>query len=232
LVCHTANQSMASNGTPQSGRFVFSLQSNGAAGEAVNAAVRQDKARIASARTGTRQPAPETKNTRARPVDSSRTRSTNQNGHKSRTEKLTAWVNPLVKSELQRLAAQEGLSLSAITAAFLEQALQHNVDMHYSALLEPIIISAIRKELQGNTDRLASLLVRNAFETNQTRALVTNILGRQPGMKEETLKTILSMTRNAAKGTLTQRSEEFAELIAAVKKFLDAEAHEQEGQRG
>jgi len=222
---------MVSTGKPQFLRQVFLLQSNVAAGEAVDASVGQDKARISSAREASPQPAAETKRTRARPLDSSRARSTNQNSHKSRTEKLTAWVNPLVKSELQRLAAQEGLSLSAITAAFLEQALQHNVDMHYSALLEPIIKSAIRKELQGNNDRLASLLVRNAFETNQTRALVTNILGRQPGMKEETLKTILTMTRNAAKGTLTQHSEEFAELIATVKKFLDSEAQENDGQR-
>ena len=56
---------MASNGKPQFLKQVFSQQSNGAAGEAVNAAVRQDKARGESARRGTRPPAAGNEDTRA-----------------------------------------------------------------------------------------------------------------------------------------------------------------------
>jgi hypothetical protein len=222
---------MLSNGKPHFLKNIFSQQSNVAAGDAGGRFGRQDKARISSARGATRRPDAETKFTRARPLDSSRTRSPNQNVQKSRTEKLTAWVNPLVKSHFQQLAAAEGLSLSATTAAFLERSLQEHVDLQYSALLTPVIETAIDKRMRLRDNRLAALLVRNAFETNQTRALVTNILGKQPGMTEETLKTILTMTRNAAKGNLTQRSEEFAELIAAVKKFFDQEEQETDEQR-
>jgi hypothetical protein len=108
----------------------------------------------------------------------------------------------------------------------LERGLQTNLDLQYGALLKPTIETTIQKQLQGISNRIASLLVRNAFDTHQTRALVTNILGKQPGMKEETLKTILSMTKNAAKANLTRRNPEFADLIASVKRFLDSEEQE------
>jgi hypothetical protein len=131
------------------------------------------------------------------------------------------WVDPIVKAELQRLADQEGITVSATGAAFLKQALQNNVDMHYSALLEPIITSAIRKGIQGTTNRLTFLLARTAFTSEQTRNLVTNILGRQSGMTEETLKTILDMTKRTAQGSLTRRNPELEELIQALKEWLE-----------
>jgi hypothetical protein len=217
---------MASNGKPQFERFVFPLRSNGAAEKRVDASVRQDKARIASARTGTPQPAPDAPNLRPQPMHPNGTRTPNGNVAKNRTVHLTLWVDPIVKAELQRLADQEGITVSATGAAFLKQALQNNVDMHYSALLEPIIKSVIRKETQGISNRLAFLLARTAFSSEQTRSLATNILGRQSGMTEETLKNILAMTKRAAQGNLTRRNPELEELIAAIKQWLDHEEQE------
>jgi hypothetical protein len=112
------------------------------------------------------------------------------------------------------------------SAAFLEQALQNNVDMHYSALLEPIIKTAIRKHMGGGFNRLAWLLVRIAFATEQTRAIDANILGRQSGMTEEKLKNILAMSQRIAKGNITRTSPEMKELIEAVEKFLVADTEE------
>jgi hypothetical protein len=134
------------------------------------------------------------------------------------------WIDPIVKSELERLAAQEGLSISATAAAFLERALQQHVDLQYSALLEPIIKSAIRKELQANSSRQSWLMARNVFASEHTRNLVTNILGlicRQQKMTEENLKTIIAMTKQTAKGNLTRRNPELEEVIEAVRKWLE-----------
>jgi hypothetical protein len=80
--------------------------------------------------------------------------------------------------------------------------------------------------MQGISNRLAWLLARNAFASEQTRSLVTNILGRQSGMTEETLKTILVMTKRSAKGNLTRRNPELLELIEAVKQWVDDEEKE------
>jgi hypothetical protein len=130
------------------------------------------------------------------------------------------WVEPIVKRELQRIAQAEGLTVSKTGAAFLKQALQHNVDMHYSTLLTPIIEAAIDKRMRSRDSRLAWLLVRVAFDTGQTRSLVANILGRQQGMTEETLKTILAMSQRTAKGNITRKTPRIAELMEAVEKWL------------
>jgi hypothetical protein len=219
---------MASNGKPQFLRQVFSQQSNGAVGSVRDASVRRDKGRISSARTGTPQPAPHDNPLRPQPLNPNGARSQNRPDPKHKTVHLTLHVDPIVKRELQRLAAQEGLTVSKTGAAFLTQALQHNVDMHYSALLEPIIEAAIRKHIIGGFNRLAWLLVRIAFDAEQTRAIVTNILGRQAGMTEDTLKTILAMSQRTAKGNITRRSPEMRELIDAVENWLLSKDEEQE----
>jgi hypothetical protein len=131
-----------------------------------------------------------------------------------------------VKGELQRLAAQEGLTVSKTGAALLTQALQHNVNMQYSELLTPIIEAAIDKRMRARDSRLAWLLVRVAFDTGQTRSLVTNILGKQQGMTEDILKNILAMSQRTAKGNITRKSPQLTELMEAVEKWLDAEGKE------
>jgi hypothetical protein len=217
---------MASNGKPQFLRQVFLYQSKGGVASAGRRFGRQDKDRIASDRVAAPQPASVNEVDRSPGTNPNSTRTHSPLVHKSRTEHLNVWVNPLVKSHLQRLAAQEGLSLSATTAAFLEQALQEQVDLQYSALLEPIIKSAIRKEMRGTSSRQAWLLTRNVFAAEHIRNLVTNILGiigRQQKMTEENLKTIIAMTKETAKGNLTRRNPELEELIASLKKWLDEE---------
>jgi hypothetical protein len=218
---------MASNGKPQFFGQVFSQQSNGAAGEAVNAAVVQDKARISSARTATRQPASHDKTTRAREMGNSATRSQNSPNLKQKTVQLTLWVDPIVKAELTRLAEREGLSVSATGRGFLEKAIQTDLDLEYGALLTPIIEAAIDKRMRSRDSRLAWLLVRVAFDTGQTRAIVANILGRQSGMTEEKLKNFLAMSQATAKGNITRKTPQITELMEAVEKWL-AEDEEKE----
>jgi hypothetical protein len=220
---------MASNGKPQLLKNVFSLQSNGAATETLNASVRQDKARISSARVASPQPAAVTKITRAQPLNNNPSRSQNNPSPKRKAVHLDLWVNPIVKAELQRIAQREGVSVSKAGSAFLEQALQQKIDLQYGALLQPIIESAIQKEMRAISTRLAWLLVRVAFDAGQTRSLVTNILGRQSGMTEETLKTILAMSQRTAKGNITRRTPQINELIEAVEKWLVADNGNSQG---
>jgi hypothetical protein len=211
---------MVSNGNHQFLRQVFSYQSNGVGNDAVNASVRQDKGRISSARIGTAQPALHKKSMRPQPLSSKSTRSHSTPKPKRKTIHLTLWVEPIVKRELQRIAQEEGLTVSKSGAAILKQALQHNVDMHYSQLLTPIIEAAIDKRMRSRDARLAWLLVRVAFDTGQTRSLVTNILGRQQGMTEDMLKNILAVSQRTAKGNITRKSPQLTELMEAVEKWL------------
>jgi hypothetical protein len=214
---------MASNGKPHFSKNIFQNQSKGGVANAGDAAVGQDKARIASARTATRQPAPHDKVMRAHALNTGAARSQKKPNPKRKTVQLTVWIEPIVKAELQRIAQAEGLTVSKTGAAFLKQALQNNVDMHYSALLTPIIETAIDKRMHARDNRFAWLMARTIFASEQTRAIAANILGRQQGMTEETLKTILAMSQRTAKGNITRRTPQIAELMEAVEKWLVAD---------
>jgi hypothetical protein len=160
---------------------------------------------------------------RPHPLSSNATRSKNKPRPKRKTVHLTLWVDPIVKRELQRIAEQEGVTVSKTGAAFLKQALQNNVNMQYSELLTPIIETAIDKRMRARDARLAWLLVRVAFDTGQTRSLVANILGRQQGMTEDMLKNILAMSQRTAKGNITRKTPQLTELMEAVEKWLAEE---------
>jgi hypothetical protein len=70
--------------------------------------------------------------------------------------------------------------------------------------------------------RLALLLVRVAFASEQTRSLVTNILKRQPGLSSEALDDILDRSAEAAKSKITKKTPQLEELIAEVRDWLQA----------
>lgn len=157
---------------------------------------------------------------RARQVKPIRVRSQMPSIPKEKAVQVTAWVNPLVKEELEKLAEREGMSVSGVAAALLEKALQTRIDLEYSALLKPIIEQAIAREMRGISTRLAWLSVRVAFDAGQTRSLVTNILGRQPGVTPDVLKTILEGSGKTARGNIIRRTPQLTEFIEAVEQWL------------
>jgi hypothetical protein len=185
--------------------------------------VRQDKPRAPTARIASPQPAPLKKVMRPHQVNNNPFRSQKRPTPKRKTVHLTLWVKPVVKAELERTAEQEGLSVSATGGAFLEKALQQNVDMHYSALLQPVIEQAIRKQMRSYSSRIAVLLVRSLFTSEQTRSLATNILGRQPGVTPEVLKSILDGSSKTAKGNITRITPQLADLIKEVERWIQQE---------
>jgi len=150
---------------------------------------------------------------------------------KRQTVKLTTWVKPSVKREFQRIAEAERLSLSRTGAAALEQWLATRLDIQYAGILEPIIQQAIAKSMRAYSSRIAILLVRSMFTSEQTRALATNILGRQAGMTQPVLDTILDGTSTTAKSNITRITPQLATLIREVEQWLlqgEAQPHEGE----
>jgi hypothetical protein len=156
-------------------------------------------------------------------MNTSHARSQNQPTIKRKTTHLTLWVKPVVKSELQRIAEQEGVSISTTGAAFLEEAIRQKLHIQHAVLLQPIIEQAIRKQMRGISTRLAWLLVRVAFDSGQTRSLVTNMLSRQPGVTQPILRHILDNSSKTAKGNITRRTPQMIELIEAVEQWIVTE---------
>jgi hypothetical protein len=209
---------MASNGKPQLLRQIFSQQSKGGVAVASNASVRQDKTARQRGSPASPQPEPPQKAAQSQPLNNNPQRSKKHGSSKRKTVHLILWVKPIVKAELKRIAQQEGLSLSKTAGTLLARALDGHMDRNYHAPLAPVIESAINKEIRSYSNRIATLVARTLFASEQTRSLTTNILGRQPGITEDLLKHILAMSQKAAKGNLTRKTP--PELIDAIEQWL------------
>jgi hypothetical protein len=214
---------MANTVQPHFNQNVFLNQSHSVIKQQQNLGVGQDKGALKRARIATIQAAPREKSTRSQELNNDTPRSQNKPTPKRKTIHLTLWVKPAVKAELKRLAEQEGLSVSSVGAAYLEKAMQTHLDLQYGALLQPIIREAIAKQMRSMSTRLAFLLVRVAFASEQTRSLVTNVLGRQQGVTPAVLNEILDGSSKAAKGKITHRSPQLEELITEVEQWFQNE---------
>ena len=139
------------------------------------------------------------------------------------TVQVSAWVKPAIKAELQRIASQEGLSLSQTCATLLAEAIRQKLHVQHAVLLQPIIETTIRKELSRNFSRFVLLLMRIAFEEGQTRRMVTNILGRQPGVTPALLEHILDASSREAKKTIFLKTPQIASLIEEFEQWLQEE---------
>jgi hypothetical protein len=74
--------------------------------------------------------------------------------------------------------------------------------------------------MRGIANRLSFLLVRGAYDSGQTRAIATNILGRQPGMNQDLLKSILSESDESTRAKITRKTPQITELVHAVEKWI------------
>jgi hypothetical protein len=204
----------------QSAKAVFQSQSKALIHPPNLQEVRQDKGRKKSARIATAPPAPLSNPPRPRPLNHTTTRSTNGNAHKRRTVHRTLHLDPEDDAELKRIAAQEGLSVSKVGSAFIHRQLLQHVGLQHSATLVPVLENTIRTELRGMRSSLAWLLVRVAFDSGQIKAVVNNLLSRQPGVSDDVLKNILARAQQLAKGNITRKTPQIKELIEAVEKWL------------
>jgi hypothetical protein len=172
---------MSNNQKAQKSENIFEQQQNPKAGDVPHGGVRQDKRATDSARTASPQASRLGNIPRAQSMKKNGVRTASVNTLYRKKGKLTLWVNPIVKAELQRRAARNGLSISAAGAALLERALQQSIDMEYGALLAPVIREQIHREMRTYSSQIVKMLVRVAYAAEQTRSLVTNILGRMAG---------------------------------------------------
>ena len=148
---------------------------------------------------------------------------------KRQTVKLTAWVKPAVKHEFQRIAEAEGLTVSRTSAAALEQWVAQQSHIQHRGIFQPMIERAIAKEMRAYSSRIALLLVRSLFTSEQTRAITYNILRKQPGLTDEKVDDIMDGSKNTAKRNIGQVSPELAPIIPVIEQWLEqgaGEAHD------
>jgi hypothetical protein len=189
--------------------------------------LRQDKHRAERDRRGTPEPAPREKLMRSHVSNNTVTRAQNKPTPRRQTVPLTIWVKPIEKEDLQRIASAEKVSLSQAGRTLLRKAMQTRIDMQYSSFLEPMLERAISKHLRQRDTRMISLLVRIAFDSRQTRSIVTNILGLQPDISPELLRDILSESDKRAKANIGRKTPQIQTLMETLEKlFFEQEQKE------
>jgi hypothetical protein len=146
--------------------------------------------------------------------------SSNKRSGKRKTVQVTTWLKIALKAELQRIAQQEQLSLSATAAAIIEEGVRQKLHIQHAVLLQPIIETTIKREITRYSNRLAFLLVRVAYASEYTRNIVTNILNKQPGITEEKFNRILDGSSKAAKRHITERSPQLQTIITELEKVF------------
>jgi hypothetical protein len=195
-----------------------------------NVAVGQDKIantrdRVASGRPAASKPVP-----RSEQLVTSPPRSQNTSRFDERTVPLTLHVRPIVKDRIREIAKREALknldappSLSEVGGKYLERGLQSHMDMQYGALLEPMMKKILEKNQRQMINLFRWLLVRIAFDGNQTRTLVTNIFVRQEHISKKAKETILSKTAETAKSNIFGQSPQLMELVREFDQQLAAD---------
>lgn len=83
-----------------------------------------------------------------------------------------------------------------------------------------MIERAIAKEIRAYSSRIALLLVRSLFTSEQTRAITYNILRKQPGLTDEKLDDIMHGSKNTAKRNIAQVSPELTPIIQQLETWL------------
>jgi hypothetical protein len=148
---------------------------------------------------------------------------------KRQTVHYTTHVKPGVKAELQRIAQAEGLTTSRVGAVAIEDWLARRSHIQHRGIFQPMIEHAIAKEMRAYSSRIALLLVRSLFASEQTRAIAYNILRKQPGLTDEKVDDIMDGSKNTAKRNIRHVSPELAPIIPVIEQWLEqgaGEAHD------
>jgi hypothetical protein len=98
---------------------------------------------------------------------------------KRRVVPVTGCVPRHIADQIEQLRDQGGgkkLSRSAVVASLITRAVQHQVDMQYGALLEPVIEKAIDRSIQAYSNRTANITLQGYYAAEQARILAIHML--------------------------------------------------------
>jgi hypothetical protein len=192
--------------------------------------VRQDNVAPTRYRAASDQPYRRGGETRARRLtaNSDRSPKTPKRSHstKRQTVPATAWVTPALRDEIDRIAAHNGAHRSETMERLLEWAVHQSIHEQHEVMVKPIVERAIAEQSRRDRMQFAQLLIRIAYDANQTRSLVTNVLGRQEGVTPDVLNKIRDWSSHKARQSILAKSPQIEELLTALHAWLDTEVEE------
>ena len=153
---------------------------------------------------------------------------------KRQTVPLSLWVKPALKAEIQHMATQEGLSVSAIGGAALASWVRQSIHGRQEALLYPKLRQLIREERQASDNRIMFFLMRIAFAGEQGRILITNILDRilrRDQTPESTFVRLVDQSSTMARRNIIKKTPQLKTLLDEWDASLTDSREEGSGKR-
>ena len=136
--------------------------------------------------------------------------------NKRQTYEVAGYVSFPVKERLERMREQWGktstegkkLSMSQVVATLLTKGVQRDADMQYGSMLEPVITTTIKGQMQGDTNRLASLAAKAYYEAAQARLITTEILRHLYGDATKEFAEKIASIEQEAHNSLSPKKRE------------------------
>jgi hypothetical protein len=185
-----------------------------------NARVRgvvQDKGSLARARKASAQPGAVANSQRPQAMGSNGDRSQSRAPAPVKLVHCTFWIDPRVRAEMERQAKEEGIYLSEVGAKACAAWVRNSIQQQQDDLFVPRLRHMMREEIQALGERLVFFEMRNAFASEQTRILTTDIYKRQlqkEGISPEKFYELLDKSDNMARDNITKKSPKFTGILA------------------
>jgi hypothetical protein len=104
------------------------------------------------------------------------------------------------KAKIQAMAKAHGLSESEVVVSLVHKAIQIDGDVHYGAMLRPVIQDQIHKDIQSYSNRTANINFQALYAAEQTRLLLIHVLRFLTDLvdsPDELVPTITASQQNA-----------------------------------
>lgn len=129
----------------------------------------------------------------------------------------TTHLKPRVRADLDRLAAEVGLSVSATLAAIAEWYFQQSLYTQHAATLDSALEKGIGRHMKVHSDREAALLARLIQKVELLIQIDTQILSRQPGVDGKTLEDLMQHADEQARASITRTTATEKKVISDEK---------------
>jgi hypothetical protein len=180
-------------------------------------AVVQDKGSLTRARKASVQPGSVANGQSPQAVCSNCHRSPSRSATPAKLVHSTFWIDPRVRAEMVRQAEEEGISFSEVGAKACAAWVRYTIQKQQDDLFEPRLRHMMREEIQAIGERIVFFEMRNAFSSEQTRILTTDLYKRQlkkEGVSEEKFYELMDQSDAMARKNITQKSPKFKRILA------------------
>lgn len=131
-------------------------------------------------------------------------------------KQFTTYLESDIAAAVQKLAATQGKSNSAVVAELTAKGLVVESSEYGESVMVPLLEEVIRKEVSAGFNRLARLLVRMSLEAGTARGLSSHLLSIQPGMDRERAQKLGDAYLSEAVKRVKTPLEDLPELLDAL----------------